>query len=337
MQVYRGRIPSNLVDHIYPGDCLELFRLLPDESVDLVVTSPPYNIGKSERDRKPLDVYLQEQLAVLKESCRALRPSGSLFWQVGSYVDIGRQIPLDIRIFPMLESLNMIPRNRIVWIRPHGLHATHRFSGRHETLVWFTKTDNYKFFLDPIKVPQKYQNKKHWAGEKKGQLSCDPLGKNPGDVWAFRQVRHNHEEETIHNCQFPEDLVERVMLSTTEKGDVVLDPYMGVGTTAVVAGNCGRFFVGAEIDNRYIEVALRRLAGVPDDSGRFPNLKTLRQYALQHQITDLSRFSFDCQRAGTAATLESRSFPEDHHLETFIEESIDQAEQAVYRRGTEQH
>ncbi len=186
-------IPEELRDSIYLGDCKEFLSKLPNESIDLVVSSPPYNIGKGKEKRRELEEYLNEQQHVLAECVRLLRPTGSVFWQIGSYTDDGLHIPLDVRIFPILEGLGMIPRNRIVWIRQHGLHASKRFSCRHETILWFTKSDGYKFFLDPIRVPQKYPNKKQWKGERKGELTSHPLGKNPGDVWAFRNVKHNHE------------------------------------------------------------------------------------------------------------------------------------------------
>lgn len=325
--------PENLLDIIYAGDCMEMIKQLPDESVDLVVSSPPYNIGKTSNDRKPLEQYLEWQTEVLRECHRVLKSTGSLFWQVGAFVsNDGYHIPLDIRFFPILESFGMIPRNRIVWIRPHGVHAKNKFSGRHETIVWFTKTMNYKFYLDSIKVPQKYDNKKHWKGDKKGELSCDPLGKNVGDVWAFRNVRHNHEEDTIHPAQFPEDLIERIVLCSTVPGDVVLDPFMGVGTTAVVCKRFNRHFCGAEINLEYSSIANQRLSGNPDEKGNFPNLKTLREYALSHGIKDVSGFSFTRQRPGSTASLGSKAFPESYHLEKIIERLEFEAENSLYKK-----
>src|SRR5205823_2138737 len=102
--------------------------------------------------------------------------------------------------------------------------------------------------------------KKHYRGDRKGELSCNPDGKNPGDIWLFRNVKHNHEEQTIHPCQFPEDLIARIILSTTNEGGMVLDPYMGAGTVAVVASQNGRHYLGAETDERYYSVAIRRLS-----------------------------------------------------------------------------
>ncbi len=307
--------PATPLDTVHLGDCMDLLRELPDGSVDLIVSSPPYNLGKEYEDRRELDHYLEEQSAVLAECARVLSRKGSIFWQVGAYSNRGALIPLDIRFFPILEGLGLIPRNRIMWVRQHGLHARKKFSCRHETILWFTKGDDYVFNLDAIRVPQKYQNKKAWRGDRKGEFTCHPDGKNPGDIWVFRNVKHNHEEQTIHPCQFPEDLVARIVLSTTDPGDVVLDPYMGAGTVAVVARDEGRHYLGAELDPEYHAVCLRRLSGEPDAEGSFANLKTLRQYAERTGIP-VSRWRFDVQ-VGRVPTdgQRARIYPEHHHLE----------------------
>ena len=317
------------------ADALETLRTLPAETVDLVVSSPPYNIGKDYETRQSLDAYLANQTAVLREVYRLLRPTGSVFWQVGAHVDKGVHVPLDVKVFPILEGLGMIPRNRVIWIRPHGVHARRRFSCRHESLIWFTKSDNYRFNLEPIRVPQKYQNKKYWKGAKHGELSCDPVGKNPGDVWAFRNVKHNHEEQTVHPCQFPEDMIERIVLATTEAGDdVVLDPYMGSGTTVVVAKRLGRRYVGIDKSEEYVAVARDRLGGIPDPEGNFPNLRTLREYAEKRGIEDVSKYRFARQVGKTATTRgKAKIVPEQLHLSLIVERLEDEAENTAYRRA----
>ena len=326
---------KRFINKIICADALETLKTLPMETVDLVVTSPPYNIGKEYESRQAFDAYLANQADVLREVHRTLKPSGSLFWQVGAYVDDGVHIPLDVKLFPILESLGMIPRNRIIWIRPHGVHARKRFSCRHESLIWFTKSDGYRFNLEPIRVPQKYQNKKYWKGEKHGELSCDPVGKNPGDVWAFRNVKHNHEEQTIHPCQFPEDLIERVVLATTEAGDdVILDPYVGSGTTAVVAKRLGRRYIGIDKNQDYVDVARERLSGVPDPEGNFPNLRTLREYAEKHGGENVSKFTFARQVGKKPTTKEkSKVFPEQLHLLSIVERLEGEATESAYRRA----
>lgn len=323
------------LDSIFHGDCLELLRSMPPSSVDLVVSSPPYNLGKEYEARRALQVYLEDQTEVLRECVRVLKPSGSIFWQVGAFSDDGALIPLDIRFFPILEGLGLIPKNRIAWARQHGLHATRKFSCRYETILWFAKTSEYVFHLDPIRVPQKYQNKKHFRGDRKGEFSCNPDGKNPGDIWMFRNVKHNHEEQTIHPCQFPEDLIARIVLATTNESGVVLDPYMGTGTVAVVARDHGRHFAGAELDPKYHAVALRRLAGTPDANGVFPNLKTLRDHC-ERTGESTSTFRFEVQ-VGDVASDRSKAkiFSEEHHLEE-LERRVSYEEDAfaAKRRGT---
>ncbi len=306
-------------DRIVNGDCLELLRSLPAESIDLVVSSPPYNIGKAYEAKRELQTYLDEQKAVLRECHRVLKPNGSIFWQVGSFTHKGTLVPLDVKFFPILEELGMLPRNRIIWVRQHGLHASKKFSGRHETILWFTKGEEFHFDLDAVRVPQKWQNKKSHRGEKKGELSCNPDGKNPGDVWVFQNVKHNHEEQTIHPAQFPEGLIARIVLATTPVGGMVLDPYMGTGTTAVVARDHGRHYLGAELDDIYHEVAMRRLSGLPDKQGFFPNLKTLRSY-VERTGEPIEKFRFDVQVGKVASDgSKSKMYPEEHHAEQLTE------------------
>lgn len=302
------------IDEVILGDCLDLFSRLPDNSVDLIVSSPPYNLGKEYESKRRLDHYLRDQTVVLGECARVLKRTGSIFWQVGAYSDGGSLIPLDVRFFPILESFGLIPRNRIVWIRQHGLHGRKKFSARHETILWFTKSDQWTFNLDAIRVPQKYQNKKHYKGERRGEYSCNPDGKNPGDIWMFQNVKHNHEEQTVHPCQFPEDLIARIVLATTNPDEIVLDPYMGAGTVAVVARDYGRRFMGAELDPKYHEVTRRRLHGEPDENNAFPNLKTLRAY-VERSGLPIDRFRFDVQVGERASSRGgSRIFSEEHHL-----------------------
>lgn len=207
-----------------------------------------------------MDVYLALQKEVITESHRILSPTGSICWQIGNYIENGEIIPLDIILYPIFKDLGMRLRNRIIWHFGHGLHASKRFSGRYETILWFTKADQeYKFDLDPVRVPQKYPAKKHFKGPRQGELSCNPKGKNPTDIWEIPNVKSNHIEKTIHPCQFPVGLIERLVLSMTSKNDLVVDPFLGVGTTAVAALKNERRAAGAEIEPRYVEVARQRI------------------------------------------------------------------------------
>ena len=244
---------------LFLGDCLAYLRTIPDESIQLVVTSPPYNIGKEYEQSLDIDVYVRQQQEVIDECVRVLRPSGSICWQVGNYVDQGEIIPLDVLLYPSFRTNNLYMRNRIIWHFGHGLHCSNRFSGRYETINWFTKSDSYTFNLDPIRVPQKYPGKKHFRGPKKGQYSGNPRGKNPSDVWEIPNVKNNHVEKTEHPCQFPVALVQRLVLSMSNEGDWIFDPFLGVGSTVVAAVLNGRKGAGSEIVEKYYQLAVQRV------------------------------------------------------------------------------
>lgn len=254
-----ARLQTDVGAYMSTEDNLSFMRPLKDESMKLIVTSPPYNIGKSYERRTTLERYVQSQAQVISECVRLLHPEGSLCWQVGNHVDGGEVFPLDIVLYGIFKDHGLRLRNRIVWHFEHGLHCKNRLSGRHETILWFTKSDQYTFNLDPIRVPSKYPGKKHYKGPRAGELSGNPLGKNPGDVWIFPNVKNNHVEKTIHPCQFPVELVERLVLSMTERGDSVLDPYMGVGTSVVASVKHGRFGYGCDTEQAYVDIAWERI------------------------------------------------------------------------------
>jgi adenine-specific DNA-methyltransferase len=240
-------------------DNLSFMRPMKSGSIQLVVTSPPYNIGKSYEKRRSLEPYVNQQAQVISECVRLLGPQGSLCWQVGNHVQGGEIFPLDMVLYPVFRDHGLHLRNRIVWHFEHGLHCTNRLSGRYETILWFTKSDEYIFNLDPIRVPSKYPGKKYFKGPKTGQLSCNPLGKNPGDVWIFPNVKNNHVEKTSHPCQFPIELVERLILSLTRPGDSVLDPYMGVGSSVIAAIKHDRIGLGCDVLQEYVDIAWDRV------------------------------------------------------------------------------
>jgi adenine-specific DNA-methyltransferase len=245
--------------HLSCDDNLSFVGSIPSDTVKLIVTSPPYNIGKEYERRTSLDDYVQRQMHLISECVRVLHPAGSLCWQVGNHVQDGEIFPLDIVLYHIFKDHGLKLRNRIIWHFEHGLHCSKRLSGRHETILWFTKSDDYTFNLDSIRVPSKYPNKKHFKGPKAGQLSGNPLGKNPGDVWIFPNVKNNHVEKTIHPCQFPVELVERLVLSLTNPNEIVFDPYMGVGSAIIAALKHDRIGYGCDIVKEYVDIAWERV------------------------------------------------------------------------------
>ena len=248
------------------SDNIPFMERLPDEMFKLIVTSPPYNLGKPYEDRSGLDAYLSMQERVIGECVRLLHGCGSICWQIGNYVDNGEIVPLDTLLYPLFRAQGLKLRNRIIWHFGHGLHCKKRLSGRYETINWWTKGDDYTWHLDPIRVPSKYPNKKHFKGPNVGKLSGNPKGKNPTDVWEFPNVKSNHPEKTIHPCQFPVELVERLVLSLTDEGDSVFDPYMGVGSAVIAALKHGRRGYGCDKVQKYVEIAQMRLDAL--DAGK---------------------------------------------------------------------
>jgi adenine-specific DNA-methyltransferase len=254
------------------GDSIDVLKDCPDGFAKLIITSPPYNIGKIYEKPAKLDDYLKSIKPMLEQIYRVLSPQGSLCWQVGNYMRKGELYPLDSFYYDLFKkNYRLHLRNRIIWYFDHGLHSKKRFSGRYETILWFTKSDSYIFNLDPVRIPSKYPGKRHFKGEKKGQPSGNPLGKNPGDIWRIIQddwdsslweipnVKSNHLEKTIHPCQFPIELVERCVLALTNIDDWVLDPFSGVGSAILAALMHNRKAMGVEKESQYVEIARQRI------------------------------------------------------------------------------
>ena len=246
---------------IYNQDIIKFLRSYPkNRKVDLVVSSPPYNIGKEYEKRIDIENYLSWKKEIIELIVPIIKSKGSLCWQVGNYIKNGSIAPLDILLHETFIENGLILRNRIVWTFGHGTHAKKRFSGRYEVIMWYTKSDDYIFNLDDVRIPSKYPNKRYYKGNKKGQISSNPLGKNPEDVWNIPNVKSNHIEKTSHPCQFPIALVERLVMALTNKGGTVFDPFMGVGSSGLASIIHQRKFVGVEIDKEYFKIAKDRIS-----------------------------------------------------------------------------
>ncbi len=273
------KVKEPIFDYINPendfqvlnGDSLKVLKSIEDGKFDLIITSPPYNVGKSYETKTSIEKYLETQEEIIDELVRTLSEKGNLCWQVGNYVDKGEVFPLDIFYYQIFKKHGLKLRNRIIWHFGHGLHASNRFSGRYETILWFSKTDNYIFNLDNVRVPAKYPGKRHFKGAKKGQLSGNPKGKNPSDIWEIvvkdwescmwdiPNVKSNHPEKTEHPCQFPIELVERCVLALTNEGSWVLDPFSGVGSTIIASLKNNRNAIGIEKEKEYCKITNQRI------------------------------------------------------------------------------
>lgn len=255
---------------------------LKNSSIKLIITSPPYNIGKEYETKTSIEEYIAKMEPMIAEFVRVLRDDGSICWQVGNYVDDGEVFPLDIYFYALFKKYGLKLRNRIIWHFGHGLHCSKRFSGRYETILWFTKSDDYTFNLDDVRIPSKYPGKRYYKGDKKGAVSSNPKGKNPEDVWELTvnklkddwdsliwdipNVKANHPEKVDHPCQFPVELVERCVLALTDEGEIVYDPFAGVGSTLLGALKNSRIAYGTELEQKYIDIGLLRIIQLKNDT-----------------------------------------------------------------------
>jgi len=252
---------------IFNGDCRDLLPILPEGSASLIVSSPPYFLGKSYDTSRQIEGFEELHRQIAEPVSKVVTAGGSVCWQVGNHVRNGELVPLDFAVHSIFGSIKSLTlRNRIVWTFGHGTHAKKRFSGRHETILWYTSGPEYYFDLDAARIPQKYRGKKYYKGPNKGGWSSNPAGKNPGDVWDIPNVKANHVEKTEHPCQFPVALAQRLVVALTPVDGLVFDPFCGVGSAGIAAVMTGRNFLGAELDPRYCEIAEDRWVAVQNNS-----------------------------------------------------------------------
>jgi len=244
---------------IYNQDCLLAMKKLPKGLVDLTVTSPPYNIGKEYERKLDLETYLTWCETWICEIYRLSSGRGA-FWLNLGYVEkpgIARAIPIPYLLWERVPFLLM---QEIVWHYGAGVASRLSFSPRNEKFLWYVKDESdYVFNLDDVRDRAvKYPNQK-----KNGKLKCNPLGKNPTDVWLFPKVTSGTDrsspERTEHPAQFPVAVIERIIKACSKPGDIVMDPFMGSGTTALVAVQLGRPVVGFELNAAYVDITARRL------------------------------------------------------------------------------
>ena len=250
------RAPDVAIFHM---DCIAGMRLMPPGSVDLCVTSPPYNIGKEYERPVSLDQYLDWSEQWISEVHRVTRDNGAFWLNLGYISKPGRAkaIPLPYLLWNRVPFFLL---QEIVWNYGAGVAARHSFSPRNEKFLWYVKNEHeYVFNLDAVRDRDvKYPNQK-----KNGKLKCNPLGKNPSDVWSIPKVTSGtdraSEERTDHPAQFPLAVIDRIIKACSNEGDLVLDPFMGSGTTAEMALSLRRPVIGFETSRNYIDVAAERL------------------------------------------------------------------------------
>jgi adenine-specific DNA-methyltransferase len=244
---------------LYQGDCAELMGAVSAAAVDLTLTSPPYNIGKEYERVLPLADYITWCGKWMGQVHGLTAPRGSFWLNVG-YVpvpDAGKAVPLAYMLWNQSPFYLV---QEVVWNYGAGVAARNSFSPRNEKLLWYVKSrDGYYFDLDSVRDPDvKYPGQK-----RNGRLRVNPLGKNPSDVWQIPKVTsgasRSSRERTPHPAQFPLALAERVIRACSPEGGLVLDPFLGSGTTAVAARRLGRVTIGFDLRADYLDIAVSRL------------------------------------------------------------------------------
>ena len=285
-EVIRTQIPQYLgapyyVDNdcmIFCADTLEIQNRLPSKMFDLVVTSPPYNIGKEYENVMPVDDYLGWTDRWIAETCRLLTDHGALLLNLG-YISVeakGRAVPLPYLLW---DKVPLYLNQEIVWNYSAGVACKNYLSPRNEKILWYVKDkDNYIFNLDAIRDP----NVKYPHSKRHGKPRVNTLGKNPSDVWEIAKVTtgtgRSSAERTAHPCQFPTDLIDRLVLGFSREKDIVFDPFVGSGTTIESCIRHGRYCVGFEIRKDYCDIAVSRIKEYREQSAQLFAFEERKQY-----------------------------------------------------------
>lgn len=257
---------------VYNTSALDYLQSM-EQDIDLIYTSPPYNVAKSYEKRLSLDEYMASMMPIFELCVKRLKPTGSICIQLGNTNVNGMSVPLDYIYFPYMSNLGLTFVQRVIWQYRHGFSAPDKFTPSHESIMWFSKGDYY-FDLDSIRVPQIDPYKR-----KNGRLTGNPLGKNPSNVWVREDVYKLTEDlivnipqvnssscesvkengKKVHPCQTPVGLASRFVLGLCPEGGLVFDPFAGVGSVGVAAVCNKRQFIGCEINKDYADAANRRL------------------------------------------------------------------------------
>lgn len=244
---------------IYHADSLQLIHRIPQDSINLAITSPPYNIGKAYESVMPIPDYVQWCTTWMNDIYDVVANDGAFLLNLG-YLEVptkGRAVPISYLLW---DKSPFFMQQEIVWHYEAGVASKRYLSPRNEKFIWYVKDKNqYTFNLDSIRDPNvKYPNQK-----KNGKLRCNPLGKNPGDVWCYPKVtsgeKRSSKERTPHPAQFPIGVIEKFILGMSNPSDIVFDPFLGSGSTCIAALKHGRKVIGFEISAEYCKIAAERV------------------------------------------------------------------------------
>ena len=256
---------------LYNEDALTGIGRIADASVDLVVADPPYGLGKdygNDSDRLDADEYVAWSRRWIDAVLPKMKANGSLYvfltWQRSP------------EVFSYIKTrLDMV--NEIIWDRrvPSMGGSTRKFSSVHDNIGFFVKSRDYYFDVDAVRIPYDAETKKARSRSIFVGKKWLEVGYNPKDVWSVSRLHRQHAEREDHPTQKPLEIVERMVRASCPEGGVVLDPFMGSGTTAVAAARHGRSFIGFELNPDYFAIVKKRIAGNMDGNERAPRAAAL--------------------------------------------------------------
>ena len=249
------------VNRVYCEDALAGLARIPDGSVDLILTDPPYNLGKdygNASDQQSVADYLRWTEQWIDAALPKLKANGSLYifltWRYSP------------EIFVMLKQ-RMAMMNEIIWDRrvPSMGGSVRSFSSVHDTIGFFVKRKDYYFDLDAVRIAYDAATKKARSRSIFIGAKWLEVGYNPKDLWSVSRLHKEHPERADHPTQKPLEIIERMVKASCPPGGVVLDLFMGSGTTALAAKRCGRDFVGFELNPDYCAIIEQRLAALTQE------------------------------------------------------------------------
>lgn len=247
---------SAWLDQVFCEDALQGLRRIPDGSIDLILTDPPYNLGKdygNASDQQPVDDFLAWTEGWVDAALPKLKENGSLY-----VFTTWRSAP---EIFVMLKR-RMTMMNEIIWDRrvPSMGGTVRSFTSVHDTIGFFVRRKDYYFDLDAVRIPYDAATKKARSRSIFVGAKWLEQGHNPKDLWSVSRLHRQHAERVDHPTQKPLEIIERMVKASCPPGGVVMDLFMGSGTTAVAARNTGRHFTGFELNPDYCRILAERLA-----------------------------------------------------------------------------
>ncbi len=251
---------------LFSSDSIEWLRLIKDSSVDLIFADPPYNIAKADWDRfESQEKYIEWSILWIREAARILKPTGSL------YICGFSEILADLK-HPSMKYFKGC--RWLIWSYKNKANLGNDWGRSHESILHLRKSKEHKFNVDAVRIPygahtlkyparQQAETSQYGNGKRRPNVWMpNPKGAKPKDVFEIPVLCNGMKEKTKHPTQKPEELLRKIILASSDKNDIVLDPFSGSGTSLVVAEQLNRKWIGCDICDEYNDWAIERIESV---------------------------------------------------------------------------